>query len=117
MDTLSVLQRLGSGRLLDELHEALKATAAEVVATGKPGVVALTLKVSTKSKGDVMIVIDEAIKRTSPVKDPRGAMFYAVYDDLWREDPRQEPMPFRTVDTESGEIREVQPREKMERIV
>ncbi len=98
MDALAVLQRLGTGRLLEELHEALVTTAEEVVATGKPGTVTLTLKVSNNSQGDAMVMVRETVSRSAPKRDPRGAMFYALDGALHREDPRQAVMEFRTVD-------------------
>ena len=105
MDALAVVQRLGSGRLLTELHNALIATADEVVRTGT---VTLTLKVSNKQQGDPLVYVDEQISRTAPKKDPRGAVFYAVEGELHREDPRQLTLEFRTVDTATGEIREAE---------
>jgi hypothetical protein len=92
MDSLATLQRLGSGKLLEELHAALVATAEEVVTTGKPGVVTLTLKVSNKSQGDPLVIIDESLARRSPKRASRGAIFYAVDNGLHREDPRQTVM-------------------------
>lgn len=105
MDAFAVIQRLGSGRLLEELHAALVATAQEVVATGKPGKVTLTLAVSNRSQGDPLVMVDETISRASPKRDPKGAVFYALDGGLHREDPRQIPMVFRTVDSD-GVIRD-----------
>lgn len=107
MDPLSAIQRLGSGHTLEDLYDALTATAQEVVATGKPGQVTLTLKVSNKGQGNPLVIVEETVARTSPKKDPKGAIFYALEGALWREDPRQAHMDFRLVDTETGEIRSV----------
>jgi hypothetical protein len=117
MDALAVLQRLGSGRLLEDIHDALVTTAQEVVATGKAGKVTVTLNVSTMNQGDVLVTIEEMISRTAPKRDPRGAIFYAVDGALHREDPRQVRMDFRTVDTETGEIREVEDKGRVERVI
>jgi curli biogenesis system outer membrane secretion channel CsgG len=106
MDALAILQRLGSGQLLDDLSEALTATAAEVVETGKPGKVTVSFKISNKHQGDVLVMIDETVARVSPKDDPKGAFFFAVNGALHRDDPRQAKMDFRAVDTETGEIRE-----------
>lgn len=116
MDALSVLMRLGSGRLLDELHDALVVTAEEVVNTGKPGTVTVTLKVSNKCQGDPLVMVDEIVSRSAPKKDPRGSVFYAINGGLHRDDPRQVKMEFRTVDRETGEIKET-PLERVERNV
>ncbi len=116
MDPLSVLQRLGSGRLIEDLAAALTVTAEEVVATGKPGTVTLTLKVSTISQGNPLVMVDEQLSRSAPKKDPKGAAFYAVDGTLHREDPRQMVMEFRTINRETGEIREPDDYEREERI-
>lgn len=108
MDSLAVVLRLGNGKLLDDICDALTATAAEVVETGKPGMVTVKFKVSNKQQGDVLIVIDETVSRASPKDDPKGAYFFAVDGELHREDPRQAKMEFReVVNTKSGEIRSV----------
>jgi len=107
MDPLSVIQRLGSGHTLEDLYDALTTTAQEVVATGKPGTVTLTLKVSNKGQGNPLVIVEETVARTSPRKDPRGAIFYALDGALHREDPRQVRMDFRILDPETGEIRSV----------
>jgi hypothetical protein len=117
MDALTILQRLGSGKLMEELATALSVTAEEVVTTGKPGTVTLTLKVSNKQQGDAMVFVDEQISRTAPKKDPRGALFYAVQGDLYREDPRQGKLDFRTVDTNTGEIKDLDYPDRIERTV
>lgn len=101
--------------MLEELEEALNKAATEVVETGKPASVTLALKISTKSPGDPMVIIDETVSRSVPKRAPRGAVFFAVDGELHREDPRQTRMEFRTVDTTTGEIREPQTREKVER--
>ncbi len=106
MDALATLQRLANGRLIDELHTALVTTAEEVVATGKTGTVTVTFKVSNRGAGDPLVIIEETIARSAPKKDPKGAFFFAIDGALHREDPRQTTLEFRTVDTETGEIRE-----------
>lgn len=106
MNALAILQRLASGRLVEELAEALTVTAQEVVATGKPGTVTLTLKVSTKGQGNPLVVVEETIARAAPRRDPRGAIFYAIDGGLHRDDPRQPHLEFRTVDHATGEIRD-----------
>lgn len=106
MDGLAVLQRLGRGTVIPELVDALARTAEEVVATGKPGQVTLTLKVSTKSIGDPFVAVEETIARSSPKRDARGAYFFAVEGELHRDDPRQARIDFRSIDRDTGEIRE-----------
>ena len=117
MDPLMVLQRLGSGYLLDELTEALVRTAEEVVETGKGGTVTLTLKVSTPSQGNPMVIVAEQISRSAPKKDAKGAMFFILDGALHKEDIRQPRLDFRTVDHDTGEIRDVVAPERAERTV
>lgn len=115
MDALSTLQRLGGGTLIERLHEALVATAQEVVETGNPGTVTLTLRITTQEQGHPLVAIIETIGRSVPKRKPRGTFMYAVDGGLYREDPRQPEMPgLRSVDT-SREIREPEVREKVER--
>ena len=106
MDALAVLQRLGSGRLMEELHKALTQTAAEVVETGNPGTVTLALRITTKGQGNPMVVIDESVGRTPPKKAAQGAILWALEGQLHSQDPRQARMEFRAVDTETA-IRDV----------
>lgn len=107
MDALSVLQRLGTGQLLEELHAAITNTATEVVATGNPGKVTLTLTLTTQDQGDPTIIIAPSIGRTMPKRDVRAAIFFSIDGDLHRDDPRQARLDFRTVDTTTGEIRDL----------
>lgn len=118
MDALAIIQRLGSGDLLDDLAKALQDTATEVVETGKPGTVTLKFKISNKKQGDCLVMIDETVSRVSPKEDPRGAFFYSVEGGLFREDPRQFPLEFReVVDKGTGEIRDVPVSAAQERTV
>lgn len=106
MDGLNVLQRLGSGHLIDEIHAALLDVAEEVVATGKSGAVTVTLKVThPKNTDPLLVVIEEDVKRTMPKTDPHGAMFFAHEAELHIEDPRQPQLPtFRVVADENGAV-------------
>lgn len=110
MDSLAVLQKLGSGRFIDEVVDAVAKTADEVVATGKAGSVTVTLKISNSGVGDALVVIADQIARRSPKKDPRAAFLYSVDGTLHREDPRQTVMEFRTVEGGAPEFRSVEDR-------
>jgi hypothetical protein len=107
MDALALLQRLGQGRLIAELADALVSVADEVVATGKDGAVTLTLKLSTREQGDVMVQVDEKIARKTPSRSSRGALLYAVHGELHAQDPRQTRMNFREVDRPTADQREL----------
>lgn len=117
MDQLSVLQRLGGGTLIERLHEALVQTAQEVVETGNPGTVTLAFKITTQEQGEPLVAILETIGRTPPKRSPRGTILYALGGELHREDPRQIKMEFRSIDPKTGEIREPDIRQKVERAI
>lgn len=106
MDALAILQRLGRGSVISELTEALVRTAEEVVETGKPGTVTLTLKVANKAVGDTFVSVEETVARSSPKRDPRGTFFFVRDGALFKDDPYQATMPLRSIDVETGEIRE-----------
>ncbi len=105
MDQLNILQRLGQGRLLEELTAALANVADEVVASGKPGQVVLTLKITTRSQGDPQIVIEETVARKLPARAARGAVVYAIDGTLYTRDPRQQELRFETVPALAPEVR------------
>ncbi|MFH0899054.1 MAG: hypothetical protein V2A73_00350 [Pseudomonadota bacterium] len=86
--------------------------------TGKPGSVTVKLTVSNEDQGDPLVIVSSTINRTTPKRDGRGAVFYAVDGELHREDPRQTKMDFRRIDTSTGEIRDIDDGPgKVERIV
>lgn len=107
MDPLNVLQGLGRGRLLEELTAALASVADEVVQTGKPGSVTLTLKLSTQEQGDPMVQIIETIARKTPTKAARGAIVFAIEGWLYSKDPRQGELQFREVERPTADQREL----------
>lgn len=106
MDSLTTLTQLGSGKFIDDLAAHLKAVSQEVVRTGNPGTVAATLKVE-RFKDTLMVTVAATVQPRPPAEKPLGAMFYAVDDELWRDDPRQARMEFTVVDTATGEIRTI----------
>lgn len=87
---------------MEDLADTLAAIAEEVIATGNNGKVTATFAVS--KGGDIAVIIQEEIKRSPPVKDARGAYFFAMDGQLHRDDPRQVRMEFRTVDKTTGEV-------------
>ena len=115
MDSLSILQRFGSGELINDLAAALASVAEEVVATGNPGKVTIAIAISTQSQGDPVVIMTPAISRAMPKRESRGALFHALDGGLHRDDPRQIPLEFRTVDVGTGETRTVtiEPVERM----
>lgn len=108
MNPLEVLQKLGSGDLIEQIYEALVGVSTEVAATGKPGVVTVTLKVShPKGSDPQLVVVDEDVKRTLPKTEAKGAMFFALEQALFSRDPRQPALPaFRVMEDASSVTRE-----------
>lgn len=107
METVAILDRVGGGRMLDDLVEAVLSVATEVVATGKPGQVTLALKITTSEQGDPMVTITESISRKTPVRSARGGFLFAVDGELHREDPRAPRLPgFRQVEPRNPEVRQ-----------
>lgn len=120
MDALAVLQRLGggNGRTIERLGAAIEQMAKEVTLTGKPAKVVLTLTISNEGQGETMIFIGEAIQATPPKREGKSVIFYADEEGgLYQHDPRQISLPFREVDQDTGEIREVETPEREERVI
>lgn len=109
MDGISTLQSLGGGdgKTIEEWFAAVVKTAEEVVETGRPGTVTLTVRISTTAQGNQWITLAEQVGRSSPKKPPYGAALFAFEGDLHRADPRQTKMEFHKVDSDPGEIRRV----------
>lgn len=104
MDIIGTLQRLGQGTLLDKLGRAITEVGAEVQRTGNAGKVTVTLTLDVREPMDAMVLFDEAVSVTMPKEPARGAFLFLVDGELHRDDPRQERMPFREVDRETGEV-------------
>lgn len=104
MDALSVLQRLGTHRFIDELAEQLAEVGTEVAQTRKKGKVTVTFTLSPGADDGVSLVVAEEIKRTPPVKNARGAYFFALDGELHDGDPRQPQMAFREVEKSNGAV-------------
>jgi hypothetical protein len=95
VDALSVIQRLGTRRFIDELSQTLAAVADEVTLTRKKGKVTVTFSLSPAQGNDIGVIVAEEIKRSPPVRDARGAIFFALDGELHEGDPRQPTLDFR----------------------
>jgi len=107
MDALAVLQRLGTHRFIDELGTTLAAVSDEVALTRKKGKVTVTFTLSPGPGNDLAVQVAEEIKRTPPVKAPRGAIFFVLDGELHDGDPRQPQMDFREVDRPASRLVDV----------
>ncbi len=104
MDNLQVLQRLGTRHFIEELAQTLKEVSNEVARTRRKGAVTVKFSIAPGADDGVSVIVNEEIKRTPPVKDSRGAFFFAVDGELHDGDPRQPQMEFREVDRITGEV-------------
>jgi hypothetical protein len=104
MDSLSILQRLGTSRFIEELGTTLAEVSEQVVLTRKKGKVSVTFSIAPAPGNEIGVTVAEEIKRTPPVKDSRGAYFFALDGELHEGDPRQPALEFRTVDRTTGEV-------------
>lgn len=105
MDALAVLQRLGTKRFIDELAGVLADVGNEVVRTRRKGKVTVTFSLAPGADDGVSLQVNEEIKRTPPVRDSRGAYFFAIDGELHNADPRQPQMDFRAVEADAPEVR------------
>ena len=63
MDALTTISKLGSGHFIEDVNAELARVAAEVIATGKPGKVTVTLTVSKPQGMDPVVTLHAAICR------------------------------------------------------
>lgn len=107
MDSLAVLQKLGTKRFIDELANTLADVGNEVARTRRKGKVTVTFVLTPGADDGMSLVVNEEIKPAWPVKPSRGAHFVAFEGQLFEADPRQLTMDFREVEPNNSEIRTV----------
>jgi hypothetical protein len=107
-DTIAALRY---GTLADELTAKLRELVGACSASGRAGTLARTIKLKP-GKGGQIEVLDE-LKVTLPKEEKGTTLLFATPDNaLQREDPRQLSLDgLRTVDRETGEIRQVTAKE------
>lgn len=102
--------RIGQGTFLEQLDDALKRVAADVLRSGKKGSVSVTLEITQPQRGMMAVAIMESITLRPPKTAGLGTMAYLGDDgELYQRDPRQEDLPFRMIDTERGDARVIDP--------
>ena len=111
MDALATILKLGSGHFIEDLNAELVKVADEVLATGKPGKVTVTLTVGRPQGVEPVVTIMEVIGATMPKRDAEGAFLFLVDGQFHARDPRQAEMEFREVkaDTQTREGAAAQP--------
>ena len=107
-----MLREIRHGASLFELSEELNKLVAAVRATGKPGELTYTLKVSPASQGDVVTVqLSDQIRPKLPKPARAASIFYAGDNGLLqRSDPRQRTFDLREVPKPAVGVRQVPPR-------
>lgn len=93
------------GALHGELSEGLTDLVRAVHDTGKPGTIALTIKVTPNKDGATVQVTDK-VKVSLPEGD-RGAaiFFFDEHGNLSRRDPRQIELPLQDVSAPPGDVK------------
>ena len=94
MDALATIQRLASGAFIDKLAAALAETSQQVVESGNPGAVKVTLKISKSGEfmAEPMVIVIENITQVKPKNAAIGTFYFAVDGELYQSDPRQAPL-------------------------
>lgn len=101
---LALLQQHRHGECLHEASTALRELTKAVQLTGKGGVVTIrfAMKPASGIRGAVAVADDVSVKLPKPPKD--GSLFYANKDGrLMRDDPNQQVMDLRTVESGPNE--------------
>lgn len=104
-DTLRDIRR---GQLLGEAADELQKVIVAVEETGKAGKLIIEIAVAPASKGQGAVMVADKITAKLP-QLPRGEtiMFVTTDNNLVATDPRQSSLELKTVDTQTGELRQV----------
>lgn len=111
LDPIQTLMQIGNGSHIEQLAAGVAAVAEEVQKRkeGTKGKVVVTYTLS-KTKGDVIVDIEAKVDRRFPAAEAISGLFYSLQGMLFRRDPRDDMLPpFRSVDRDTGEIREPSP--------
>lgn len=102
-DTLNALR---FGTLTEDLTKELHSLIEACTTAGKSGTLTLTLALKPGKGGQIEVFDDIKVKKP---KEERGSsiMFATPEGNLQREDPRQKKLDLRSVDMETGELRQV----------
>lgn len=107
---LETLGELRAGKTLQDLGDELAQLLVAIKATGKAGVITLTLKLKPPKNGSMSyITIADEISVKTPKLDKGDTVFFPTVDNgLSRRDPTQPELPFKrpVVDEDTGEIKE-----------
>ena len=100
----AVLQDMRQGDLHSELSDALADVVAAALEHRKPGQVTLTLTIKPNPDETTVYVQDKIAAKVPEADRPPSLFFTSERGDLTRKDPRQEELPLREVNQETGEV-------------
>src|SRR3990167_1480493 len=96
MDGLKMVRRLGGGHFFGEPHAAMLRVSEEVVATGKPGKVSVSLKVTKpRNSAEPIVIIEGEVGVNFPKAESQGAFLFIRDGEFHAKDPRQTEMELR----------------------
>ena len=104
------IAHLSKGTLDAELTEALGDLVKAINDHGKKGSITLTLTLKPESvHGEVkMITVSPDVKVSSPQPQRMSSRMWPTYDgDLLRDDPDQGTLDLKSINTETGEIKQL----------
>jgi hypothetical protein len=101
MNIIQVLSTQRKGKLIGEATDQLAALVKRCRETSKGGSITITLKIKPAMNGEVFVT-DECNHKL-PKPETSATLFYDNEDgQLEREDPKQESLPFPSVDSEAA---------------
>ena len=109
MTIQQILERLGGEQFLRRLVGQIETVAAATEETGSPGKVTLTVKTfkpKEAEQGDHYVGLETRIVATMPAPRSRKTGLYVDEDGLHTNDPRQQRMELRAVETPEPTVRE-----------
>ena len=100
---IDTLREIEAGGLLDELSETQHSLIDAIRLTGKGG--ELTIKLAYKPDGNGQMTIKADVKAKEPALSRGTSLFFLTPEgNLTRRDPRQQDLPFRTVNDDKPEV-------------
>lgn len=104
-DAAAFIQQLRRGDFARELAESAAEAVKKVRDTGRPATIAISLKFTPESEGEMVHITDDINLKIPKAKKGKSVFFTTEEGGLSRTDPGQAEFTFRSV--EVGETREV----------
>ena len=109
MTIQQILERLGGEQFLRRLVGQIETVAAATEETGSPGKVTLTVKTfkpKEAEQGDHYVGLETRIVATHPSRPARMTGLYVDGQGLHGDDPKQQRMELRAVESDTATVRE-----------